>query len=95
MATRTEPINIRILQVEAKLKKLCNNKNKPENYIEHPPNEKADQRKVHRKEICISLLDENEGKKRLEKNVTATEKRRQMVQNIMVIPTSPPRSNIP
>ena len=91
---RTKPIHICILQAEAKHKKLCKDKNKPENHIEPPPNETANQRKVHRGEIHISLLGENEEKQRLEKIRTANRKRDRMLQKIMVTSTSPPRINM-
>ena len=74
MATRTKHIDIRILQAEVKHKKLWKDKNKPENRIEPPPNGAANQRKVCRKEIRISLLDENEEKQILEKISIANKK---------------------
>ena len=86
MSTRRtkKPIHLGILQAEAKVKNMCREKNKLENYIEPPLiGETQNQRTVRRKKIRDSLLDGDEQEKQRSKNKLATQKRRlDAIQNV-------------
>ena len=65
-----KPIDLRILQREAALKRLCTEKGQPEKYVAPSVSldcEESSKRKDRRQNIRISLMSEEEKRQRLEK----------------------------
>jgi len=81
MTTR-KAIDLRIITAENKIKRECIDRGKP--YLNPLPDiysEPANKRKVRRKRMRISFLDDDAEKQRKEKNRIATRKRRQDIAN--------------
>ena len=94
MTTR-KAIDLRIITAENKIKRECIDRGKP--YLNPLPDiysEPANKRKVRRKRMRISFLDDDAEKQRKEKNRIATRKRRQDIANGLYTPRIPtPKKN--
>ena len=76
---KRKPIDLRILQREAALKRLCAEKGQPEKYVAPSMRldcEESSKRKDRRRNICISLMSEEEKRQRLEKKRIAMRDKR-------------------